>query len=199
VSESWRQPDEHGRLSPYAVLGLHPSADAWAVKRSYRRLIRELHPDVSDDPETALRAAEVNAAYAILGDPQRCAAFDSDLRNIMMGWTNKSRWWRWRIKWCLQCGRNLSDDLSSPTHRSKRRDSYYRSNACRQKLTGRARRRRRRRGGRSAPEMLIRNTGTGGRYGSAFPGVQLFAGALTIRHGGEGDHTTASRAARAFG
>ena len=39
------------------------------IKRAYRRLARELHPDVNPDPVTQERFKEVTAAYEVLSDP----------------------------------------------------------------------------------------------------------------------------------
>jgi curved DNA-binding protein len=65
---------------PYAVLGLTPTATADDVKHAYRRLMRELHPDVASDPRATARAAEPNEAYAVLADQARRAQLDSRLR-----------------------------------------------------------------------------------------------------------------------
>jgi hypothetical protein len=129
------------KQNPYAVLGLHPSADTAAVKRTYRRLIRELHPDVNEDPDATAKAAEVIDAYRILGDPERRAAFENNLGNVLRGWTDLGHWndpvlwFRSRIRWCAQCGRDirLGPGARSPTGRIKRHDARYCSNACRQR------------------------------------------------------------------
>ena len=124
------------RVNPYAVLGLQPSASDWAIRRTYKRLIRECHPDVTDDPAAHERAREINAAYAILGDPERRAAFESNLGNILEGWTNLRPLFWVRTRHCLQCGVEIhysgTDASYSPTYRSKRSDAAYCSNACRQ-------------------------------------------------------------------
>ncbi|SDD69801.1 molecular chaperone DnaJ [Nocardioides lianchengensis] len=61
---------------PYELLGVARDADADAIKKAYRRLARQLHPDVNPDPETQERFKEVSRAYEILSDPQKRAAFD---------------------------------------------------------------------------------------------------------------------------
>jgi molecular chaperone DnaJ len=61
---------------PYDLLGVDRDADADTIKKAYRRLARQLHPDVNPDPETQEKFKEVTAAYEVLSDPQKRAAFD---------------------------------------------------------------------------------------------------------------------------
>jgi molecular chaperone DnaJ len=60
----------------YAVLGVARDATQEEIKRSYRRLARELHPDVNPDPETQDRFKEVTAAYEVLSDPDKRQMYD---------------------------------------------------------------------------------------------------------------------------
>jgi len=60
----------------YDLLGVARDADADAIKKAYRRLARQLHPDVNPDPETQERFKEVSRAYEVLSDPQKRAAYD---------------------------------------------------------------------------------------------------------------------------
>src|ERR687884_1074855 len=55
----------------YAVLGLTRGATDSEIKRAYRRLARDLHPDVNPDPEAKERFQEVNRAYQALTDPDK--------------------------------------------------------------------------------------------------------------------------------
>ena len=60
----------------YDLLGVARDADADAIKKAYRRLARQLHPDVNPDPETQEQFKEVSRAYEVLSDPQKRAAYD---------------------------------------------------------------------------------------------------------------------------
>ncbi len=65
------------RTDHYQVLGLSPQASHEEVRAAYLRLMRASHPDTSpDDPEAAERARQANAAWEVLGDAARRAAYD---------------------------------------------------------------------------------------------------------------------------
>lgn len=62
---------------PYTVLGLQRTAGEAEIKKAFRRLAKEHHPDRNaDDPRAKERFAELNAAYEILGDPNKRGQFD---------------------------------------------------------------------------------------------------------------------------
>src|SRR5690348_18465173 len=61
---------------PYEVLGVARDADDDTIKKAYRRLARELHPDVNPDPATQERFKEVAAAYEVLSDPEKRSVYD---------------------------------------------------------------------------------------------------------------------------
>jgi molecular chaperone DnaJ len=61
----------------YAVLGLSKDADAATIKKTYRNLARELHPDKTrGDKKLEDRFKEVSEAYDILGDEKKRAEYD---------------------------------------------------------------------------------------------------------------------------
>lgn len=61
----------------YEVLGVARDADEREIKKAFRTLARELHPDVnSHDPEAEEKFKEAGEAYEILSDPERRAVYD---------------------------------------------------------------------------------------------------------------------------
>jgi molecular chaperone DnaJ len=64
------------RRDYYAVLGVVATRRQDEIKKAYRRLARELHPDVNPDPETQERFKEITAAYEVLSDPQKRQVYD---------------------------------------------------------------------------------------------------------------------------
>src|SRR5947209_13587284 len=62
---------------PYEVLGVSRTAGENDIKKAFRRLARELHPDVNrDDPSAEERFKEAAEAYEILSDAERRATYD---------------------------------------------------------------------------------------------------------------------------
>lgn len=61
----------------YQILGVDPGAEGAAIRSAYRALMRVYHPDRNDDPEAQSRAREITAAFAVLGDPEKRAAYDA--------------------------------------------------------------------------------------------------------------------------
>lgn len=69
----------------YDALGVSRTASQEDVQRAYRRLARELHPDVNKSPEAEERFKDVSEAYAVLSDPEqrrRYDAFGPDFRRV---------------------------------------------------------------------------------------------------------------------
>ena len=60
----------------YALLKIRRDATQDEVKRAYRRLARELHPDVNPDPQTQERFKEITQAYEVLSDTDKRRMYD---------------------------------------------------------------------------------------------------------------------------
>ena len=63
----------------YTTLGVSPSAAAEEIRRAYRALAKQLHPDVNPPAGEAGRFAQVAVAYEILSDPGKRRAYDRSL------------------------------------------------------------------------------------------------------------------------
>ena len=61
----------------YKILGVERTASDEEVKKSYRKLARKYHPDVSKEPNAKERFQEVSEAYETLRDKEKRAAYDS--------------------------------------------------------------------------------------------------------------------------
>ena len=55
----------------YALLGVDRAASHAEIKQAFRRLARELHPDVSTEPDAGRRFRAVAEAYEVLSDPEK--------------------------------------------------------------------------------------------------------------------------------
>lgn len=60
----------------YEVLGVKSSATADEIRAAYRKLVRELHPDVNKAPDAAAKFNEVQQAYDVLSDEEKRRAYD---------------------------------------------------------------------------------------------------------------------------
>lgn len=65
-------------LDPYKALQVDPEAEDEVIAAAFRRLARKYHPDVAADSDGANRMATINAAWELIGDPARRAAFDRE-------------------------------------------------------------------------------------------------------------------------
>jgi molecular chaperone DnaJ len=70
----------------YHALGVPRDASPDDIRRAYRRLAKQYHPDINRDPKAEEQFKEINEAYAVLSDEERRGAYDrygtADLRGI---------------------------------------------------------------------------------------------------------------------
>jgi curved DNA-binding protein len=60
----------------YAIMGVDRNATQDEIKRTYRKLARKYHPDVSKEADAEVRFKELGEAYEVLKDPEKRAAYD---------------------------------------------------------------------------------------------------------------------------
>jgi curved DNA-binding protein len=60
----------------YAILGVPKTATQAEIKKAYRKLARELHPDTNKDPDAEKRFKDANEAQAVLTDPEKRKQYD---------------------------------------------------------------------------------------------------------------------------
>jgi hypothetical protein len=61
----------------YHILQVSPDANQGVITAAYRRLARQYHPDMNEESSDAVRMKELNAAFEVLGDPAKRAAYDA--------------------------------------------------------------------------------------------------------------------------
>ncbi len=63
--------------TPYEVLGVKPDASADDIRKAYRKLAKQFHPDLNPGkPEAEARFKAVSAAYDLVSDPEKRARYD---------------------------------------------------------------------------------------------------------------------------
>lgn len=65
----------------YTILGVSPSATQHEIKKAFRQLAIRYHPDKNPSAEAKELFPEINAAYAVLGDPRKRALYDKRREN----------------------------------------------------------------------------------------------------------------------
>jgi len=76
-------------VSHYAELGVPKTATAAEIKRAYRKLVLEVHPDQGGD---AARFKRVQAAYETLKDPARRAGYDAPRLDMVWAFSELLFW-----------------------------------------------------------------------------------------------------------
>ena len=69
----------------YEILGVKKDATDADIKKRYRKLVRQYHPDVSDDPDADSKIAVINNAYETIRDKEKRAEYDAMLNNPFAG------------------------------------------------------------------------------------------------------------------
>ncbi|RZF48584.1 hypothetical protein LSTR_LSTR012545 [Laodelphax striatellus] len=62
---------------PYKILGIHKSALAPEIRKAYKQLAKEWHPDKNSDPGAEDKFVEITQAYELLSDPERRRQYDT--------------------------------------------------------------------------------------------------------------------------
>ena len=80
---------------PYTVLGVNRTASQDEIKSAYRKLVKELHPDLNPgEPIIEQKFKDVSAAYDVLSSPEKRAKFDRGDIDAGGG-SRKGGFWRW--------------------------------------------------------------------------------------------------------
>ncbi len=75
-TEADRQPESGAMADFYEALQVSPKAEQEVIEAAYKRLALKYHPDLNATPEATRRMQELNAAYAILSNPERRVEYD---------------------------------------------------------------------------------------------------------------------------
>jgi hypothetical protein len=82
------KPNEAGSL--YSVLGVEEDADQDKLKKQYRRMARQWHPDVNKEKDATQRFQAIQHAYDVLSNPDTRAKYDAGLTlERKAGWTKQ--------------------------------------------------------------------------------------------------------------
>ena len=101
----------------YSILGVPPSAAPTEIRRAFRKLALEHHPDVNKSPGAEDRFREINTAYQVLMDADKRAGYDAARRG--------------QVSWPSESGRQSAPRASGPSQpkdspRSARRQYFRR-------------------------------------------------------------------------
>ena len=75
------------RFEPYSVLGVHRRATTQEIRKAYKSLARQWHPDKNrEDPaEAEEKFIEITRAYELLSDPERRRNYDNKVNACLLG------------------------------------------------------------------------------------------------------------------
>lgn len=79
----------------YKIMGVDKAASSEEIKKSYRKLARKFHPDVSKEKDAEARFKEINEAYDVLRDTDKREAYDqlgSNWKDGQSGFTPPPNW-----------------------------------------------------------------------------------------------------------
>ncbi|MCL2937689.1 MAG: J domain-containing protein [Trichodesmium sp. St16_bin2-tuft] len=73
-------------VSYYSLLGLHPKASNQQIRRAYRKLSKQYHPDTTDMPRLTATAKfqQINEAYATLVDSKKRLEYDKKIKHLYL-------------------------------------------------------------------------------------------------------------------
>ena len=72
----------------YKILGVSKDATTEAIRRAYRKLARQYHPDVNKDPDAERRFKDVNEAHEVLSDPEKRRRYEQ----LGANWQQYEQW-----------------------------------------------------------------------------------------------------------
>lgn len=86
----------------YQTLGVPQKANSEQIRGSYRKLVKSCHPDLfpsgsTQQAEAERKIREINAAYAVLSDAKRRAAYDAKI-------SRRSATGEPKVEYCVRCG-----------------------------------------------------------------------------------------------
>ncbi len=89
------------KVNFYELLGIDRQATHLEVKRAYRNLVKQYHPDVSNKPDTAKSFQLIQKAYEVLSDPQKREIYDKLLyrKEHGIGQENPNQYFRTRARY----------------------------------------------------------------------------------------------------